>query len=430
MKKTFIVAAIAAAVLATGCAKNEIFQAPSEPTAVEFGVNVPLTKAGHVGEMTTAKLKDYSFGVFAATYAGDYADESRKMDFMYNENIDWNEGSSSWVYEPVKYWPNQIQAGNTDAQPATAFAAHKVSFFAYAPYVADPSSDSSYGITGFTAKDVAGDPKVTYKIKENVSHEVDIDDVVDLLWGVYRDPNPANKDVDGTWTNVAGTTTTLHAGLPYLDLQKPALNTKIHFYFYHALSQIKLTAQAAYDQVAAGGTAKNGVKITISEVKVTVPGMYTQADLNLNNVTMRTPKWENPTGNSNLVFTVSGDDLNTVIKDKGDVTAATQPAGVTGSKTDVITTGKYYTLIPKAGDVDVTVKVTYYVTTDDDKLDKTYSRVENVIQKSVSFPGGFVGNKRYNINMVLGISEVKFDAEVEDWSADGEVSVDLPKNKE
>lgn len=418
MKKLFLFAALAATVFAS-CGKNEVFEKKTEKgTPVSFGVYIPQTKAGTVGEMTNTKLQETGFGVFAAATTGAYAG-SGTMNYMYNQLVSY---STSWSYTPVKYWPNQIQAGNTDSQPATAFAADYVSFFAYAPYIADPTSgDTSYGITAFTANDDTGDPKVTYKVSNDLAKSVD------LMWGVYK--NTVTPDTDGSWTTVAGTTNTLYEGKAYKDLQKPALNTPIHFYFYHALSQLRLTAQAAYNQIGVGGTAKDGVKITISKVQVTVPGMYTQADLNLNNTTKRTPLWENTSGNSELVLTVTGDNLNSVIKDGGAVAASSQPTGVIGaSATDVITSGKYFTIIPKSGSVDVTVKIWYYVTTDDAKLELGYSRIENVIQKSVTFTTGFAGNTKNTINMILGIGEVTLEASVEDWTTSDNKEINLPVN--
>ncbi len=420
MKKFYLIAAAAAAVLVAGCAKNEVIQTQGPGDAVSFGVYIPktVTKAGTAGEMTTTTLQTTGFGVFASATTGVYAGAGT-MNFMYNQLVSYS--TSTWGYTPVKYWPNQIQSGNTDSQPATAFAADYVSFFAYAPYVADPSSDATYGITAFTANSATGDPKVTYKVSDDLTKSVD------LLWGVYK--NTSDVDANGEWTTVASTTNTLYAGKAYKDLQKPALNTPIHFYFYHALSQLRLTAQAAYNQVAAGGTAKDGVKITISKVQVTVPGMYTQADLNLNNTTKRTPLWVNESGSSDLVLTVEGENLNAAIKDGGAKLASSQPDGVVGgSATNVITGGKYFTIIPKSGSVNVTVKIWYYVTTDDNKLALGYSRVENVIEKSLTFASGFAGNTRNTINMILGIGEVKLEATVEDWTESEEKDINLPIN--
>jgi hypothetical protein len=411
MKKIMTLAAVAALVF-SACAKIETIETDEAITFGAYAGN-SLTKAGAYGEETTTSLQTNGFGVFAYQTTGDYS-ASATPNFMYNTKV----STASWTYSPIKYWPNQIQNGNTDSQPATAYQADKVSFFAYAPHVAAtaatgvPTGDVTSGITALTTNATAGDPKVTYKVTN------DLDNQVDLLWAVSK---------GAAWTNVAGTTNTPTSGKPYLNLQKPAIGTAIHFYFKHALAQLKLQAVAAYNQVEAGGTAKNGVKITIKEVVLTVPGMTQTATLNLNNTTADTALWENASGSTDLTLTVSGDNLNAALKDGGAVTAASQPAGVTGTATDVIVSGKYYTLIPKAASTPVNVKVTYYVTTDDTDLVGGFSRVENVISKDVTFAKFDAGTKN-TIKMTLGISEVKFEAEVENWADGTTQTVDLPIN--
>ena len=416
MKKVLFFAAVAALTLAS-CAKIAPVEVLEEDVAIGFSAysGNAVTKAGTAGEMTTTSLQSTGFGVFAYQTTGDYS-SSATPNFMYNTKV----STSAWTYSPIKYWPNQIQAGNTDSQPATAYQADKVSFFAYAPHVAATASTGAVtggtdeGITALTSNDTAGDPKVTYKVS------ADLDKQVDLLWAVSN---------GATWTNVAGTTNTPTSGKPYLNLQKPKIGTAIHFYFKHALAQINLQAVAAYNQVAAGGTAQNGVKITISEVVLSVPGMTQTATLNLNNTTANAPLWENASGSTDLTLTVTGNNLNPDLKDGGAKKAAQQPDGVTDTPDDVIVDGKYYTIIPKTGsDVTVNVKVTYYVTTDDTDLKDGYSRVENVISKDVTFTGGFAAGTKNTIKMILGISEVKFEAEVSDWADGTSADINLPIN--
>ena len=414
MKKIFTLAAVAALVLAS-CAKIEtIDRNVDEPIAFAGYAGNALTKAGAYGEETTTSLQTNGFGVFAYQTTGNYS-ASATPNFMYNTKV----STSSWTYSPIKYWPNQIQAGNTDSQPATAFQADKVSFFAYAPHVAATASTGAVtggtdeGITALTTNATEGDPKVTYKVS------ADLDKQVDLLWAVSK---------GATWTNVAGTTNTPTSGKPYLNLQKPAIGTAIHFYFKHALAQITLKAVAAYNQAAAGGTAQDGVKITIKQVELSVPGMTQTAVLNLNNTTADTPLWESASGSADLALTVSGSNINSALLDGGDVAPASQPAGVTASEQNVIVDGKYYTVIPKATSTTVNVKVTYYVSTPDSDLLKGYSRVENVISKDVVFSSGFAAGTKNTIKMILGISEVKFEAEVEDWADGTSANVNLPLN--
>lgn len=413
MKKYLFFAALAAVALGA-CTKIETTEVVvDEPIAFGAYSGNTLTKAGTAGALTTESLKNAGFGVFAYQTTGDYS-ATAKPNFMYNTKV----SGASWGYSPIKYWPNQVANGNTDSQPATAFQADKVTFFAYAPHVpvtattGVPTGDATTGITALTTNAADGDPKVSFKVSN------DLDKQIDLLWAV------SNGD---TWTNVAGSTNTPTAGKPYLNLQKPAVGTAVHFYFKHALSQIKLTAVAAYNQAAAGGDAKDGVKITIESVNLTVPGLAETGTLNLNNTTENAPLWEGISGSTDLALTVSGDNLNADLKDGGDVLASAQPTGVTGTETDVIVGGKYYTVLPKADETVITVKVVYYVTTDDADLAGGKSRVKNEIQKTVSLAKLEAGKKN-TIKMVLGISEVKFVAEVSDWADGTSGQVDLPIN--
>ena len=57
-----------------------------------------------------------------------------------------------------------------------------------------------------------------------------------------------------------------------------------------------------------------------------------------------------------------------------------------------------------------------------------YSRVENVISHDVTFADGFAAGTKNTIKMILGISEVKFVAEVENWTNGDTGEVDLPIN--
>ena len=81
------------------------------------------------------------------------------------------------------------------------------------------------------------------------------------------------------------------------------------------------------------------------------------------------------------------------------------------------------------------VEIIYYVVTQDAKLDGGVSVVENHITKEFDTDGGTPGNqpivtakgKQYNINIQLGLTSVKLQADVEDWD-DDDYPIDLPQN--
>ena len=74
----------------------------------------------------------------------------------------------------------------------------------------------------------------------------------------------------------------------------------------------------------------------------------------------------------------------------------------------------------------VTVQIEYYITTEDSKLAGGLAQTKNVITKDVVFPS-IANGKSYNLNLVLGLTSVKMDAEVDEWRVIN-VNGDLPQN--
>ena len=70
------------------------------------------------------------------------------------------------------------------------------------------------------------------------------------------------------------------------------------------------------------------------------------------------------------------------------------------------------------------VTVTYVVRTYDDKLSNEYTEVEQTISKEITFTSPIEINKRYNIDMSLGLTTVKFDATVASWDEGNFVDTD------
>lgn len=428
-----MILAAAAALALVACAKVETIN-NSTPEAVSFGVYLPktvATKAGAAGTLTTdgtdgtdpakvfASLQDEGFGVFATYSDGGNYDASIGPNFMYNQKVYWD-GSSAWTYSPFKYWPNETITDNNGANaPANA---DKLSFFAYAPYVGDTTNGNVFtgsdteGITAFTANNATTDPKVTYTLATTP------DKAVDLVWGVAATSGVLYADVHNANVNTT-------AGLPLINLTKPAHDFVIPFLFKHATSRLALKIQGAFDQVAVGGSKAAETKVTVESVTLSFPA-YTSAKLNLNNTVANTPKWEDTTGDgANTVFTVSGDKLNATILDTTDAIPQTVE-GVTATEKNLFVNDKtFFTLIPRASSTTVRVTITYYVTTADDALADDGSRIQNVIYKDITFDSGFAAGVSNTIKIILGLTSVQLEAEVEPW-ADGIVkNVDLPMNK-
>lgn len=74
----------------------------------------------------------------------------------------------------------------------------------------------------------------------------------------------------------------------------------------------------------------------------------------------------------------------------------------------------------------VRVKIKYYITTEDGNLSAGRAQTENVIEKDVVFPS-LANGKSYNLNLILGLTSVKMEAEVDDWKVIN-VNADLPQN--
>ena len=74
----------------------------------------------------------------------------------------------------------------------------------------------------------------------------------------------------------------------------------------------------------------------------------------------------------------------------------------------------------------IRVKIEYYITTEDDKLAGGLVQTKNVIEKDVVFPS-LANGKSYMLNLVLGLTSVKMDAEVDEWKVTN-VNGYLPQN--
>lgn len=297
-KKLFLFAA--AAVALASCTETDLsgdtsFAKESTSDAIQFSAktgNAGTTRAGDVGTITTASLKTGAhatsgFGVMGYnTGTTDWA-SSTAPNFMYNEQITWN-AAGYWTYDPVKYWPNGIDAANAVNKPSnTAVSTNgdKLSFFAYAPWVdvaGSPSGDYSTtaiktalklgddatgknafyatgcsdvsitsGIAAITANTVANDPEVFYYMPQ-----AKIESSVDLLWGLrgskqYQEtdntdnPNPAYTNLGSTYN---------------VNLTKQDVPETVNFLFKHALSKVGGNTKST---TSTTGQQKCGLKVVV-----------------------------------------------------------------------------------------------------------------------------------------------------------------------
>ncbi len=74
----------------------------------------------------------------------------------------------------------------------------------------------------------------------------------------------------------------------------------------------------------------------------------------------------------------------------------------------------------------ITVQIEYYITTEDAKISGGRTQTKNVITKEVVLPS-LANGKSYMLNLILGLTSVKIEAEVDDWKVIN-VNADLPQN--
>ena len=478
MDKKFLMLSVAAITFAA-CSNDEadsvqksaeVAQSPTDQVAeqvpVEFGayVNRATTRAGQAGELTTVNLPAAGFGVFA--YYTDNADYSQfsTPNFMYNQQVKGTVSgtTTTWSYSPVKYWPNEY--GNDAASDDV----DKVSFFAYAPYVAvtpgkgtvdvtgssDAAHDKAYGIIQVSRNSATGDPLVKYVVDPDPTKSVD------LLWAVQ----PATA----TYNPISTGAFTATPGFPYLDLVKSKSNDKIQFDFKHALAKLNVQIDAFVDQTTASSAKLNAAQTRIYVRSITFTGFETQGTLNLNNTEKDIPLWLNSDGTSELsgsgkevvVYDGLKDGkeakvgseqksekpamLNPVIIQHATTAAVFPTAGVTETAVNLFkTTSTTPTtaltesifVIPTYETMDVTI--VYDVETIDPNLPgylsdgETHgSSIENKITKTAVFgtTTNIEAGKAYTLKLHLGMTSVKFDATVSPWTTPTTSNADLPAN--
>ena len=408
------------------------------------------TRAGSGDDITSAQVlaQKGGFGVFAYyTESTDYNNTvstgSQTPNFMYNQLVTGTDVASPvWSYNPVKYWPNQYNTGNVDNQDgnnenANAQAASnegKVSFFAYAPYTAvNPSTGAvtgasgvdNWGITALSANDYNHDPTVTYKLAADGSGKF-----VDLLWGIKSKGSPDVYNVNLT-KNSANLTSANKDG-------------KVSFLFRHALTKVggSTGLKIVYD-IDANGTGETGGGSNDSKTLVTV------SDITIQNAAgniiktgvfdLATGVWAATTESGtagdliNLHFTTSGSGtgetaLNSVIAEPTSAPSHStvwDPVGVKTTATDVYASAAdpFY-LIPGDNDQKLNVTITYIVRTYDENLatsasgEGTWTKVTQTISNVVTLPTTLLQpNKKITLVLHLGLTSVKFTAEVDNWEA-------------
>ena len=444
MKKYLAIASCAAALLAAGCAKNEVIEESIPQHPVTFGVYAgqAATKATY-GDINTTALTNSQdgFGVFAYyTKEYNWNDSSQDWDnevegsqtygeatipnFMYNQQVrniasyaahsesnpsDYSEAKypGGWYYTPLKYWPN---GQNSTTYEASTTSADKVSFFAYAPHTAaapstgvvgTPYPAANQGITAMTSNNTKGAPTITFTVPSAAENQID------LLWAI-----------------------------PIKNVTKQELDGRVSFAFKHALAKLNFQVQAVVDAVDAvtnsltddgDETIEHGETwIILQNLDVTATGVPNTGTLVLDSEALdvnsvAVPTWTSTRGNTSINYTNSS-------------FASTKTAdGKTGFKVTEGVANLNSSISPMIIPATVTtgnfrVSVNYWVITKDDALFTGYSTIQNQIWKTNTANITFKAGYKYNIIVKLGLNSVDFDVTVANWDTDDDQVIHLPQN--
>lgn len=423
----------------------------ADSAAVGFNVYVNRgvkTKAGWTGVLSTdsLKLEKVGFGVFAYYGNGALYNETSKPDFMYDQLVAFRTDYNVWDYTPIKYWPNEF------GEAASSEGADRLTFFAYAPYAdVTPSTgvaidDATTGIIGMSRNVAAGDPVVMY------SSSLKPGSGVDLCWGVAA--SDFKSSVDGESNDVK-------AGYPFVNVVKTKTGDRLQFSFHHALSQLNVQIDADINNDVSGSDGKTKIYVR----SVTFNGFSMSGSLNLNSNIEDGPIWYDVSGTGRLkrepvtVYDGRTDgmegvatakdvsekpaDLNPVIVQSKPYGDAQLTDGVTTTAVNLFNNTEVdapVMVIPTPG-VPMSVTIVYDVETEDSRLAGYLSdgvthgsSVENRITKTIKLTEGsdlvLSSGKKYVVNLHLGLTSVKFDADVVSWDVTPYIpgSADLPAN--
>lgn len=374
MKKYLILAASAVLVLAA-CAKVEKFQNTNEENAILFGAysgKAAITRANPIPDVKELAAQG-GFGVFAY-YTGNAAySASATPNFMYNQAVTSSDEGANWVYSPIKYWPNN----DSNTTNGSATWTDKLSFFAYAPYVAATVSTgataNTVGITEFKANTAAGDPTVKYVVATDPAESVDF---------LYND-----------------------AALK--DLTKQAVTGKVTFNFKHALTRLAVTVQGVFDSTTAPSSddVDANTKIYVESLDITTTSnIPAYGVFNLN-----TKAWDT-TGAPAATLEI-GNNIPAALQSPN---AGVTKTEVSLIKPDANDNPQYFMFIPNDSAQEYNFNIVYKVITTDANLAGGKSEITNDITKKASIK--FEAGKSYTIKLELGMTTVKLAATVEDWT--------------
>lgn len=162
MKKISIILAAAVAILATGCAKNEVLESTSKSYAIAF--DAYANKATKASETTATTLQGEADALYVNCYLGAAPANPGQFADYFGDALDYD-GTSKWDTTPTRYWP----LGAVEAVTSTPTAC--LSFFAYS----NPANNTglTYNGTNYKAATTAY-PTLSYTVANLAADQKDI----------------------------------------------------------------------------------------------------------------------------------------------------------------------------------------------------------------------------------------------------------------
>lgn len=395
MKQNYFIGLIACAALTmTGCSNDEI-NAPQQSqgnNAIEFSTYLGRNAQGSRGtETSTTSIQTSGFGVLAY-YTGqtDFAN-TNKPNFMWNQQVTYDKTNTNWEYTPVKYWPTKV--------------GDKVSFFAYAPYVAGGKAN---GIE-LSKNNVAGAPTATITLPDDPSNTIDFVAAVQM-----------NKTHDNGEN----------------------ANNDVKFTLKHEMTRVKV--QAKLDKSVYSDTDdKHKTFVVIKNVTFNNKGQfYKSGTYKFSIKDGERGTWDTTDDASTYTLDLNGVLNKQLIQAKGakgKTVSGDYKTGVDGIKLtkkdtpeDLFNTNEYVYLIPVSADNGggltdgkATATIEYDIVTEDSKLAAGYSCTNAT--KTVLLPAGTLKQGiSYNYIFTIKLDEIVLDATVNKWDTDSDSKIDVP----
>ncbi len=396
--RIFLVSFAFAALALVSCSKNEVVENNYSPDrAISFSTYLTTSPVSKAAVTTTVGIQaaNAGFGITAVhTETTAWKDATTKApNFMYNQQVTYVDGTKGWTYSPVKYWPTKKES--------------KVSFFAYAPYVATSATAPA---TGIILNNNTTDPStLTFKLATASNETVDF---------------VADCDVDQTGT------------ISESDPATGSTPAPVDFTLFHELTRVAMVAKVS-DNVWVDSDTKNQTKVVITSAKLNSGNMYHTGTYSFNTTD----------GTKRGSWTLSDDMELPLVLNTANITAGQYSA--TGIELlaknieyqllkESATGENYVFLLPPNGESglvtstkEVAITFTYDIVTVDTALSDKYSKT--TATKVVKLPATTLAQgKAYKYTFTFGVDEVVVSATVQEWgdnvSGSGNVNYVTPES--